>query len=457
MKRSSLNFSFSFLIGSLFLTNLMMGCSGSNGVVNLHNNNPALGHNTDKNADKNPDKPAEGNKPVAPAPSPTPTKEKIARIICESQPKDAMTFNTLRSDVVSSYVMPSLTFYVNNQSVLRVKSPVPLQSDGEQAFLVLRAQEDNFTPWKIYKTNADLLTSRGDLQVISNYQGLNQKADYAYQAVKLENRLLTANVKRTAYVYPNDTGTYIWESLKGTKFAVPFTADNAFSPSFTGGDDYLRFDQTAVGGITLIQKFYNFDSQKTLSLPMPDDSKDFQLFGYINTAKSAVFWAEGRPDGVWKLRSMSLNSLGKASTLGILPGNARNIILPMVITESQGDLLVAYGEEELAQDQSNQLYLKTSVLHLVKASSELVKLTDIKTIEYPEEIKNTAKTQATLPQGVLRSLFFEPISGKLYASIVSQGGLASFDFEKNTWETHAMVANIFGCLNPEWGIETTHE
>ncbi|MGZ3747021.1 MAG: hypothetical protein ACXWRE_06630 [Pseudobdellovibrionaceae bacterium] len=462
MNRSPLH-SYFLLFPLCFLFANLLGCTGSHNTLVLRDpsapNSPAPGEMT---------RPDRVNKPQGPATGPTPERptqplppshsvKKIARIICESQAKDGMTFNTLRGDVVSGYMMPSLTLFVNNQSVLRVKSPVPLRSNGEQAFLILRAQEDNFTPWKIYKTKADLLTSRGVLQIISNYPGFTQNAEYAYQNLKLENRLLAANGKRTAYVYPNDAGNYVWESLKGSHLTLPFSADNAFSPSFIGEDDVLRFDQVTESGLTLTQKFYNFKTRKILSLPAALDSQDFQLFGYINSAKTSLFWIEGRPDGFWRLRSMALSSSGESITLGVLPGNARNVILPIVLTESKGELLIAYAEEELAFDKHEQPYLKTSVLHLVKANARLGKLTNSKNIDYAEEIKSAPQAQPVLSQEILRGLFLEPLSGKLYASIVSQGGLASFDLKRNTWETHAMVASIFSCLNPEWGIEISHE
>lgn len=452
-------------LGLIFLplaTHFILACSPSESI-HLRDSRPLNNfdeHESPKKPEPSPEPtptPAEPGHGDDLLPTPPPQVSKVARIMCESQPLDARAFNTLRADVFSNYIMPTLTPYVNGRYVLRVKSPLPLQSNGEQAFLILRAQEDNFTPWKIYKSAADLLAYKGDLQLLSNFQGPVQSSLYIYQSLKMESRLLAANIKRSAYVYPDDSGAYVWESLKGSRLLLPFSAETSFSPQFVGGDDYLRFDQLAANGNTLIQKFYHFDTKKTLSIPTPAEAKDSQLFGYINSAKNTLFWVEGRAEGTWKLRSMSLRPGAKAVTLTTLPGNPKSLVLPMVLFEHQGETILAYSEEEVAHDLKAQPYFKTSSLHLIKAGSKSLKLMDTQSIPYSDKFKMYVRSEQAFAQGVLRHLFLEPISGKLYASNIPKGGLVSFDLTSNSWEVHAMYESVFGCLNPQWGIEVPRE
>lgn len=392
-----------------------------------------------------------------PTPTPTPVlpSEKVARIYCESESTPVRSFLTLRSDVWTDYMMPTITPYIEDRYVVAVKSPVPLQSDGEQSFIIVRALEDDtLANWKIYKSNVNLPSARADLQPISNFGSPSQATGYAYKNLKLEPTLVTANFKRTAYVYPNDSGAYVWENMKGTKMVLPFSANSSFSPFFTGADDYLRFDQNNGARTGLIQKLYNFNTKKTLSLPTPADSKDSQLFAYINDARTTVYWVEGRPETSWKIRSMGLGTSQRSATLLTLTGKNSNIALPMVFAELNGVVTLAYSEEELGQDKNRLPYLKEANLHLVKISQG--KATD-EVVAYSDELKNLTKNALDLNRGILRGLFFEPISGKFFASGLPVGGLASFDPKNNSWATHAMISSVFSCLNPQWGIEVPRD
>ncbi|WP_413288587.1 hypothetical protein [Bdellovibrio sp. HCB337] len=462
-------------LGPLFLlvaTNLILGCAPSNKVVQLKD--PSKPEQVDGNGNSQkpeptpdtsptPAEPGDGGDPVPtppaiPTPTPIPDVSRVARIMCESQPYDGRAFNTLRADVFSSYIMPTITPYVNGRYVLRVKSPVPLQSNGREGFVVMRAQEDEFSPWKIYKSSANLLTQKADLQVLSNFEGpvygsLHPYLD-VYRNLKMEAQFLTANFKRSAYVYPNDKGTYIWENMKGSRIVLPFNASESFSPFFVGADDYVRFDQLSATGGALTQKFYNFDTKSTISLPAPIDSKDSQLFGYVNAAKTTIFWVEGRADGAWKIRSIGLRAGSKAVTITTLPGNPRSVVLPMVFLD-HGETVLAFSEEESVRDTRGQASIVTATLHLVTASAKQLKVLNTQSIPYGDDFKMYAKPGS--PEGILRNLFLEPISGKLYASNIPKGGLISFDLKNKSWGIHAMYESVFGCLNPQWGLEVPRD
>lgn len=460
------------LIFLLLAFNLLSGCAPSSKSVQLKDpSKPDQvngGSNSQKpeptpDAPQAPEEPGDDGNVVPPAPNPTPTPIKdvsrVARIMCETDRNGADRFNTLRADVVSTYIMPSLIPYLNGRNVAIVRSPVPLQSDGKQAIVIMHAQADQFSPWKIYKSTANLLTQKADLQLLSNFEGPskdNQQFPYLwpYTALKMEPQFLTANFKRTAYVYPNDSGTYIWESLKGSRIVLPMNASNSLSPFFVGGDDYVRFDQLSPNGDALTQKFYHFDTKTTLSLPPPMDPQDSQLFGYVNAAKTALFWVEGRPDGTWKIRTLGLKAGSKAVILGAIPGNPKSIVLPMTFLD-QGETVLAYTEEDRVLDNRGQALFKTASLHLVKASAAQLRILSTQSIPYAEDFMMFARP--TNSDGVLRHLFLEPISGKLYASNIPKGGLISFDLKSKSWGVHAMYENAFGCLNPQWGLEVPRD
>lgn len=459
------------LISLLLSASLLTACSESSKSVNLRDAAPAPAPSTGNKPTEKPgtptptptpeetapDQPGEES-PTSPSPTPTPAPIAVraARFICETQLNNSRSFNTLRADSVSNFMMPSLVPSMNGIKVNYVKSAVPLTSDGSIVFFILRAQEDGFTPWKIYKATGNLLSTTANMEVLSNYQGIPPKGGYAYENLKMDRRILGANIKRSAYVYPADNGTYFWESLKGTKFSVPFNADSSFNPTFVGGDDYLRFDQETSDRV-LTQKFYHFDTKKTLSLPSPVDSKDNQLFGYVNAAKNTLYWVEGRPEGTWKVRAISLNTPAKGMTLGTLSGTASAIRLPMVFVEHKGESLLAYNEELMGTDRSGLPILKNASIQLVNLSAKQAKITAVKSVPYSDEIKGTARHAAVLNGGILAGLFLEPISGRLYSTNLAGGGLASFDLNENTWSTHGMVGSVFGCFSPEWGIEVINE
>lgn len=454
----------------LLLTCLLTSCSGPKTVALRETEPPPAKDQTtptkpspSPGTSPSPQEPGSGGNGSLPNPTPNPDQPplpntgKVARIFCESQPVDARSFNTLRADVYSNFITPSVTSYVNGKPVTYVKSPQPLQSDGATALLILRAQEDFFSSWGIYKSSVDLYHSQAELQKISGFSKPAKNAQFIYNQLKLENRILTANLKRTAYVYPNDKGAYVWENLKGSRFVLPFSAESSFSPQFVGDDAYLRFDNLTSGDRGLTQKFYHFDSKKTWSLPSPADRNDSQLFGHVNASKTTIYWIEGRPGSSWKLRSIGIKSGAKALTLATLPGNPQSLVLPVEMLSFKDETLVASLEEEVALNSHAQMYFKTASLHLLKVDSKKSQMISAKTTPYSEELTRMVKMETDFKQGLLRNLFYEPISGKLYASNIPKGGLVSFDFNKNSWSTHGMVGNVFGCLNPQWGLEVLDE
>lgn len=459
----------SAVISILISASLVVGCSEANKSVSLRDANqaPNGGNNTPGEkpgspvatptpGQNNPGTPGEEPTP-APTATPAPVVTRTARFICEGETKNSRSFNTLSGDAVPNFQMPSLVPYINGQPLMYSKAPVPLQSNGEVVTFIMRGQEDAFTPWKIYKATGNILDSRANLQVLSTYPGFPPKGGFAYENLKLGRDILGANVKRTAYLYPAESGTYTWENPStGKSFSVPFNANTSFNPTFIGGDDYLRFDQERDGLGVLTQKFYHFPSTTIISLPAPADSRDSQLFGHVNGSKTTLFWIEGRPNGVWKIRAMTLGS-SSAVTVGTLPGNAAAIRLPMTFIDTPTTTLLAYAEEEVGVDKSGRSFFQTAVLHLVSASAKQVKITADTAVPYSDELKNTALEAAAMNGGILGGVIYEPISGRLYSPVLSAGGLASFDLNSRTWRTHGMVARIFGCFNPQWGVEVTHE
>jgi hypothetical protein len=129
----------------------------------------------------------------------------------------------------------------------------------------------------------------------------------------------------------------------------------------------------------------------------------------------------------------------------------------MTFIDTPSTTLLAYVEEEVGADKAGRSFMQTAVLHLISASAKQVKITADTAIAYSDELKNTALDPAVMRGGILGGVFFEPTSGRLYSTILSAGGLASFDLNSNTWRTHGMIAISYGCFNPQWGVEVTHE
>jgi len=455
----------STLLSILLFASFVVGCSDSNKNVQLRDGTqtpaPGSGNNPGEKPGtsptpvppQGPGTPGEEPIPVAP----TPVSDRVARFICETQSADSRSFNTMRGDAISNFQMPSIVPYFNGMPFTWVKSAVPLKSDGNTVFFIMRGQMDQFSEWKIYKATGRLLDSAASVQVLSNYPGVPNKGGYAYENMNLNRDVLGANVKRDSYVYPANDGTYTWENVKGSKLTLPFNANRSFNPTYIGGDDYLRFDQEGSDSGVITQKLFSFPNKKTISLPSPAQSRDSQVFAYIDAAKKNIFWVEGRPDGSWKVRTASLSNPGKGVTLGALPGDAASIRLPMTFLERGGETILAYGEEVRGTDQYGRITLKNASVHLVKVSTSQAKILSDKTVPYSDEIKNGALMEAVIRTGILGGFFVEPLSGRLYAINLPNGGLVSFDLNGNVWRVHGGVSISYGCYNPQWGIEVTNE
>ncbi len=388
--------------------------------------------------------------PPTPTPTPAPAAKPVARFLCEGAM--SKSFNTLRGDAAPNFQMPSLTPSVNEIPMYWVSTGTPLQSDGNTMFFIMQGQEQFQGPLKIYRSTANLLSGAATAQVLSNFPGVPPLGGFPYENLKMSRHILSANWKRTAYLYPATDGTYTWESLKGSKFTVPFNANESFNPEFIGGDDYLRFEQESSG--TLTQKFYNFNTKKTFSLPDPVDSKDSQLFGYIDAAKKNLFWVEGHLGGPWKIRMTSVSSPTKATTLGTLSGSA--VRLPMTFADRGGETVLVYIEEQLGTDSRERTFLKSGTIHVVGISAGQAKITSEKTVSYSDEIKNSPMNPRAIENGVLSGLFVDPMSGRIFSSFSAVGGLVSFDLNSFSWRTHGALSGS-ACNNPAWGIEVTNE
>lgn len=458
----------STLFSVLLSAVLVAGCSNDNKSVALRDGTatPAPGEQT------KPSNPGEkpGSSPVplpspgdvtnpgapgtqpTPTPTPAPVTTRVARFMCEGAM--SKSFNTLRSDAVANFQMPILSPAVGNFPMNWVSSAVPLQSDGNTVFFVMQGQEQLGSPLKIYRATGNLLSGVANVQVLSSFAGVPAQGGFPYENLKLSRRVLSANWKRTAYLYPATDGTYTWESLKGSKFTVPFNANDSFNPEFIGGDDYLRFEQERQGYGTVTQKFFNFVTKKTFSLPDPLDDKDSQLFGYIDSSKKNLYWVEGRLDGTWKIRMTSVSSPTKGVTVGTLSGTS--VHLPMTFVDRGSETVLTYVEEQFATDDRNRLFLKSGAIHVVKVSASQVKITSEKTVPYSEEIKNGSLNPTVLAGGVLNGLFVDPISGRVFSTFSAVGGLVSFDLNSYSWRTHGAISGS-ACYNPAWGIEVTNE
>ncbi len=390
--------------------------------------------------------------PNEPSPSPDPgTQEKVARIYCLDQSSRNSMLNTLRADVVESYPMPGIRFFSSNGvRALDVKAPVPLLSNGRDSSLLVKAQLGSMTsPWAFYKADVDLLKQDGVLEILSKYS--DEPNQFIYNQLKLPIKMADANLSRNAIVYPDDKGTYIVQNLpaKG-KVALPFSARTSSNPRFVR-DTWIVLDQGTQSG-TLTQKFYSLKSGKTTSLPSPGRSRHHQLFGYV-TPQGTFFWLEGLPGESWKLKA--LNN-GRTTEIASLQGNINDLHLPFGVFEKDQTVYIAYVEENISISDRGQFYVKTGLLHLMKISSEL-KVSAHKKVEYAAALSSMVEINKTQQQApiLLRSLFFEPLSNQLYASIVVQGGLTSYNLTDDTWSIHASLYP--GCLTPGWGVEILND
>jgi hypothetical protein len=381
-------------------------------------------------------------------PTPTPVAEKLARMYCMPGAVNGVpNIHTLTGNAVEDYNMANLDFYLEDGTkAAAVKFPVALKSDGREGTLLLKAKFDTdaSTPWKIYKAKIDFLKERGTLELVSSYSDEPNALPYDRQYLDLPLKMVDANGSRGAFVYPNIKGSYIIETLEGKKTDTGVSAERNGNPKFIR-DSWIVFDQVT-SGFKITQKFYSLKSGKASSLPSPSDSGDYQLFGYVNT-QGTFFWLEGRPGGTWKLKS---SGGSKSSTLATLPGDAKKIRLPAVFFEDQGQVRFAYLEENITTDNKGLFFAETGVLHVLAVSSSL-KVTESKKAEYSDRIKLMIKNA---DRKLLRSLFFEPVSGNLYASVVGEAGLASYDLDKDRWSVHGTSD---ACLYPNSGIEETHE
>lgn len=403
--------------------------------------------------DEPPEKPIPPSPPPVPPPStqPSPAQEKVARIYCLDQPSRNSMLNTLRSDVVEGYPMPGIRFFsAKGERALDIKAPIPLTSDGRDSSLLVKAQVGSMSaPWAFYLANVDLLKQDGVLDLLSKYS--DEPNQFAYNQLNLPIKMADANLSRNAIVYPDNIGNYVFQnSSTKDKSSLPFRATTSSNPRFIR-DTWVVFDQSSQGE-SLTQKFYSLKSGKTTSLPSPARSRYHQLFGYV-TPQGAFYWIEGHPGERWKLMVFSS---GRTREIGSLTGDVNNLRLPFVIFEKDQTVYVAYIEENISINDRGQFYAKTGLLHLIKISADF-KMANHKTVEYSEALKDMIeinKTQQPTPV-LLRSLFFEPQSSQLYASIVVQGGLASYNLTDSTWSIHASIFS--GCLTPGWGLENTNE
>jgi hypothetical protein len=446
----------SSLISLLLSVALFVACTSSSSVPLQGPSNPPGKNPGEQGGEAQPTPtPSPNPSPTPgkePSPTPPPASQKVARVYCTGNPSGNSSLHMLPANASENfYINEVRLFTADGTKAEDLKNPTPLTSDGIESFLIVKAKmiAKQNEPWKIYKAHVDILKKDGTLELLST--SAEEANQYAYDQLKLVANTLGANGSRNAYVYPNSKGGYVLEDMSGGKSVLPFTAESSSNPQFSG-NSWIAFDQEA-RNYSIVQKFYSVKSGKTVSIPSASESRDYQLSGFVSS-KGTFFWIEGRPSNGWKLKS---SSSGSAVTVASLAGSVKNIVLPAVIFERNGQVNLAYLEEDIAFDTRAKPFVKTGLLHVLTLSSSL-KVLDNKSIEYSEDLKNMILKNIGDQQApkLLRSLFFEPLSGQLYTSVVAMGGLASYNLEEGSWALHG--SNDFnGCLNPAWGVEVPRE
>ena len=391
--------------------------------------------------------PKPGEPTPTPAPTPAPVANLYPRIYCTTVGVSAQSISSMPGSASEDFIPSSIDFLLEDGTKANyIKFPVALKSDLRDGTAILKAGFENSSdPQKIYKAKIDFVTGHAVIKLLSSYSNEPNGYPYIPQNLGLPLSVLAANDSKTAIVYPNDRGNYILESLtSGTKSLTSISAEFHANPRFIR-DAWLVFDQQ-VSNYKVTQKFYSVKSGKTSSL---SPSEDYQLAGYVST-NGTKFWIEGRPRSGWKLKT---DGSSKSSTIMMLPGSGNDILIPAVFFEKDGKVHLAYLEEKIIPDQKGILYVKTGVLHILEISSSL-KVSESKTVEYSDRIKQLIARPRTSTMELLRGLMYEPIEGKVYASNFSAGGLVSYNLDKKSWGIHATREY---CYYPSMGIEESYE
>jgi hypothetical protein len=456
MKSSALSFPLKILVSGLFMISFS-GCTSSSSVPLAPATPPpaAPGQPGEQKPDPSPT-PGDGTQPTpgpgqpTPTPTPAPVKTTAARIFCMPNAGDSAypQIASLRGDAVENYKGFNISFQLKDGTkAAGVRYPVALQSDRRQSTALVEATfSGDDTHYKIYKSVINLSSGLGTLELISSNTTVPNKFPYISDNLDIPMKFMDANQSKTAFVYPNDRGTFVLASDKGGKTSLPFSSDHYANPKFSG-DAYIAFDQQ-ISGYKIAQKFYAVKSGKTVSVGSASDSRDYQLFGFASS-QGGYFWFEGRPGNGWKIKASRGSG---ATTVATLSGSASDIKLPGVIFERHGQVYAAYLEEQIGTNKQGGFEAKIGRMHIIKISSSF-KVLDSKTVEYSDRMKRML-VPGTHDPVILGDLFFEPISGQLFASIPRKGGLASYDLDNETWNLHAILDT---CLNPSWGIEETYE
>ncbi|RYZ81165.1 MAG: hypothetical protein EOP06_24000, partial [Proteobacteria bacterium] len=359
-----------------------------------------------------PGDPGAGN----PKPTPAPVKERVARIYCADSPQSTFMPTTMRADVVPNYVAPGLRFFTpEGKRAAQVKNLVPLRSDGLDSYSIIRAIVNVGEPFLIYKAKSDLLKQDGSIELLSSFSDEPNK--FAYQLLDPSIQpayisLIGANQSRTAFVYPNRSGSYVIQSFgSSSSTEIKISARNSSNPRFVR-DEWIAFDQAS--GSVLTQKFYNVKTKSVVSLPSPSSSRNYQLYGFVSESGN-LYWVEGPAGGPWKLKSYNKS---RTVDFGQVPGVQADINLPFAIYEDGGSVRVGYVEEGIVLDEKGNYFAKSAALRVLTVSNSASgKFSDTKAIDYSETMKSTI----TLPKPgktILNFLFFEPLSKRLYASYI---------------------------------------
>lgn len=357
------------------------------------------------------------------------------RIFCSPNSDGGRTIDTLRSDVIPEYLMPSV--YISNPEGQIVKSAIdfaPIKSDdlSSELYVVASDQNDNLS---LLKVNLDIVRRSSQSKLVTK---LATPTGVIYGVIHnsgLKYKIISYDPQTGLLIYPDYTSkkyVLVNTNTNEQKVLNDFAISVFANPRFVS--NYIVFDSLNKN-LTLTQSAISNDLKTKITLPEQDTR---QL--YLTPLENGQYaWIQSSN----KVTSKSKWFLKFSNSQSVELGPEVNISASSFLfhqTEYQ-QLRLFFSEEYYEPTSDNKGVPARKIINggINIQTYDLQNLQQLKTskINYTENVLDYLNKQTIRQDGLLKNALINPESNQLIFGLNILSGMISLNISTEKWNFHA--------------------
>lgn len=377
------------------------------------------------------------------------------RIFCSPNWNGGQSIDTLHSDVVQEYVMPSIRVQAQDgklvDNILDFIPTYSTQTNLEQKAGVYLVALERGGKTALYYAELDLIRRKSTSTFIADVPPMNGGILSTLSSLRLKQKVLAYDPVTSVLIYPDlkKQNYVLLNTITQESTVLDNTPLSLFAnPRFISG--YVVFD-TLNKKYKITQKAIHLSLKSTISLPNAETN---QLFLTPVDAQKWI-WLENssndnsKSNWILKLKTNSLSSHNLGSVNTIKPNFIFNIF--------EDAIELIYNEEiynsETDEYGNTKAKLTKGEIYFLKINKNNLTVENKTNLPYPEMVLNFLNKQSILSYNTLQEPMYNSESQQLIYSLGMLSGLVNIKLPSQTWNFLA-TKSASRCFNSSGIVET---